>query len=93
MLRELGVTGQVRELPEPAPRGDLLVARYAQGRDYHNVVLKPARKLAAWLRAELDARVYCEVDAGAVLEGRPCGIPIASSTAAAWRDCARARSR
>ena len=56
------------ELPEPAPRGDLLVARYAQGRDYHNVVLKPARKLAAWLRAELGARVYCEVDAGAVLE-------------------------
>ena len=56
------------ELPEPAPRGDLLVARYAQGRDYHNVVLKPARKLAAWLRAELDASVYCEVDAGAVLE-------------------------
>ncbi len=56
------------ELPEPVPRGDLTVARYAQGRDYHNVVLKPARKLAAWIRAELVARVYCEVDAGAVLE-------------------------
>ena len=56
------------EMPEAAPAGDLLVARYAQGRDYHNVVLKPARKLAAWLRAELGARVYCEVDAGAVLE-------------------------
>jgi len=56
------------ELPEPAPRGGLVVARYAQGRDYHNVVLKPARKLAAWIRAELGARVYCEVDAGAVLE-------------------------
>jgi epoxyqueuosine reductase len=56
------------EQPEPPPAGDLLVARYAQGRDYHNVVLKPARKLAAWMRAELGARVYCEVDAGAVME-------------------------
>jgi epoxyqueuosine reductase len=54
---------------EPAPAADLLpVARYARGRDYHNVVLKPARKLAAWIRAELSARVYCEVDTGAVLE-------------------------
>jgi epoxyqueuosine reductase len=55
-------------LPEAPPRGDLLVARYAQGRDYHNVVLKPARKLAAWLRSSFGARVYCEVDTGAVLE-------------------------
>lgn len=52
--------------PEPAP-GELIVARYARGRDYHNVILKPARKLAAWLR-EAGARVYCEVDAGAVME-------------------------
>lgn len=52
--------------PQPAP-GELVVARYARGRDYHNVILKPARKLAAWLR-ELGARVYCEVDTGAVLE-------------------------
>lgn len=56
------------ELPEPPPRGELVVARYARGRDYHNVVLKPARKLAAWLRAAFGARVYCEVDTGAVLE-------------------------
>jgi epoxyqueuosine reductase len=54
---------------EPETSADLLpVARYARGRDYHNVMLKPARKLAAWIRAELPARVYCEVDAGAVLE-------------------------
>ena len=52
--------------PEPAP-GELVVARYARGRDYHNVLLKPARKLAAWLR-DSGAQVYCEVDTGAVME-------------------------
>ena len=52
--------------PQPAP-GELPIARYARGRDYHNVVLKPVRKLAAWLR-ERGARVYAEVDAGAVME-------------------------
>jgi epoxyqueuosine reductase len=52
--------------PQPVP-GELLVARYARGRDYHNVLVKPARKLAAWLR-ESGAEVYCEVDTGAVLE-------------------------
>jgi len=46
----------------------LPVARYAQGRDYHNVLLKPVRKLAAFLRAEHGAQVYAEVDTGAVLE-------------------------
>jgi len=52
--------------PEPVP-GELAIARYARGRDYHNVLLKPVRKLAAWLR-ERGARVYAEVDAGAVME-------------------------
>ena len=53
--------------PEAAPEEGLTVARYARGRDYHNVVLKPVRKLAAWLR-ESGAKVYAEVDTGAVLE-------------------------
>ncbi|MCA1825580.1 MAG: tRNA epoxyqueuosine(34) reductase QueG [Myxococcales bacterium] len=52
--------------PEPIT-GQLAIARYARGRDYHNVILKPARKLAAWMRG-LGAQVYCEVDTGAVLE-------------------------
>jgi epoxyqueuosine reductase len=52
--------------PQPV-EGELLIARYARGRDYHNVILKPARKLAAWLRRQ-GANVYCEVDTGAVLE-------------------------
>ncbi|HYY51498.1 MAG TPA: QueG-associated DUF1730 domain-containing protein, partial [Myxococcales bacterium] len=58
--------GPTPQDPEPAP-GELTIARYARGRDYHNVVLKPVRKLAAWLR-EKGASVYAEVDAGAVME-------------------------
>jgi epoxyqueuosine reductase len=37
------------------------IARYARGRDYHNVVLKRARKLAAWLRTQgFSARATCD---------------------------------
>lgn len=50
-----------------APPLPLSIARYAQGRDYHNVLLKRARKLAAWLRTQ-GAQVYAAVDAGAVSE-------------------------
>jgi epoxyqueuosine reductase len=52
--------------PRPAP-GELTIARYARGRDYHNVLIKPVRKLAHWLR-EAGAAVYAEVDAGPVME-------------------------
>jgi len=52
--------------PRPAP-GELTIARYARGRDYHNVLIKPVRRLAQWLR-EGGAAVYAEVDAGAVME-------------------------
>jgi epoxyqueuosine reductase len=58
--------GPAPDDPQPIP-GELSIARYARGRDYHNVVLKPVRKLAAWLR-ERGASVYAEVDAGAVME-------------------------
>ena len=67
-----GPAGSV--LPQAASREpqakvlELSVARYAQNRDYHNVLLKPVRKLAAWLRSDLSAAVYAEVDAGAVAE-------------------------
>jgi epoxyqueuosine reductase len=60
--------GPAREEPAAPTAPALRVARYAQGRDYHNVLTKKARKLAAWLRAEMGARVYSEVDAGAVAE-------------------------
>ncbi len=56
------------DLPNHKPVADLEIAKYAQNRDYHNVLLKPVRKLAAWMRSELAARVYAEVDAGAVAE-------------------------
>ena len=52
---------------ESSPGTPLSIARYAQGRDYHNVLLKRARKLAAFLR-QAGASVYAEVDAGAVAE-------------------------
>lgn len=52
----------------PTPiAGALTVARYARGRDYHNILLKRARKLATWLRST-GAHVYCAVDTGAVAE-------------------------
>ncbi|GAC1340686.1 MAG: tRNA epoxyqueuosine(34) reductase QueG [Myxococcales bacterium] len=62
-----GPQGRDPEAGNPGAAG-LRVARYAQGRDYHNVLTKRARKLAAWMRADLGARVYAEVDAGAVAE-------------------------
>ncbi len=43
------------------------VARYAQGRDYHNVLRKPIRKLAKWLRAE-GHEAYPSVDSRPVYE-------------------------
>ena len=62
-----GPRPEARSPASPPPGLPLSVARYAQGRDYHNVLLKRARKLAAWLRAS-GANVYAEVDAGAVAE-------------------------
>jgi len=53
---------------DPQPKsGELVVARYARGRDYHNVFRKPLRRLAEWLRSQ-GGEVYCETDTGAILE-------------------------
>lgn len=56
--------------PRPAEAaGTGRVARYAWGRDYHRVLKKPLRKLAAQIDAlEEGARSYCSVDSGPVLE-------------------------
>jgi len=45
------------------------VSRYAWGRDYHNVLRKPLRRLAEAIRGlEPGAACYCCIDAGPVLE-------------------------
>lgn len=56
---------------EPQPDGDLWprVARYARGRDYHNLMGKRLRKLARRIRDELPgAETRWYVDTGPVLE-------------------------
>ncbi len=53
----------------PLPAGHGRVARYARGRDYHNVLERRLRKVARQVREELPgARIYKCVDTGPVLE-------------------------
>jgi len=53
----------------PLPPGHGRVARYARGRDYHNVLGRRLKKLARWLRQELPgARIHRCIDTGPVLE-------------------------
>jgi epoxyqueuosine reductase len=65
--REANANARLPMSRPPGSNEPLTIARYAQGRDYHNVLLKRARKLAAWLRTR-GAQVYAAVDAGAVAE-------------------------
>lgn len=61
-----------RNYYHPRPEADSSVGRvamYAWGRDYHKVLLKPLRALAACLDAmEPGASSYCCIDSGPVLE-------------------------
>ncbi len=55
----------------PAPRvapGEGKVARYAWGRDYHNVATKRLRKLQKFAEREFGMQTYRSVDTGPVLE-------------------------
>ncbi len=56
--------------PRPdAKEGAGKVARYAWGRDYHRVLLKPLRRLARFIESlENGAQTYCCIDSGPVLE-------------------------
>ncbi|MGB0645957.1 MAG: tRNA epoxyqueuosine(34) reductase QueG [Bradymonadia bacterium] len=49
------------------------VARYAWGRDYHNVLRKSLRKIQRWLGNELGTfESYTSIDTGAILERAVC---------------------
>jgi len=51
------------------PQGTGKVAMYACGRDYHKVLRRPLRRLAARIEAMIpEARCYCCIDSGPVLE-------------------------
>jgi epoxyqueuosine reductase len=52
----------------PAREGLARVARYATGRDYHKVLGRRARELAAWIDATTGATSRAFVDTGPVLE-------------------------
>lgn len=57
------------EEPEARPQSKgARVARYAQGRDYHKVLGRKLKELAAWLAAESGAASRTFVDTGPVLE-------------------------
>lgn len=55
--------------PEDTPRFDGTVARYARGRDYHQLVNKRLKKLRRKIEAALPgANTYVNVDTGPILE-------------------------
>lgn len=53
----------------PAQAGSGKIARYAWGRDYHNALRKPLRKLAAFLKSlHENTQTYTNIDSGPVME-------------------------
>ena len=55
--------------PRATPRASLKIARYAWGQDYHRVLKKPLRRLAAYIQSlEKETRTYISLDSGPVLE-------------------------
>ncbi len=61
----------------PAPAE---IARYARGRDYHNVMLPRLRRLAAWMRTALACAARPYVDTGPLLERE-----LAARTGVGWQ--------
>ncbi len=61
--------GQDRTVPLPSSEATGAVARYAWGRDYHRVMAKPLKRLAAYIDTlEPGAQSYASIDSGPVLE-------------------------
>ena len=53
----------------PEQPGTGRIARYAWGRDYHRLLRRPLRNLAAFISSlDQDAAQYCAIDSGPVLE-------------------------
>jgi epoxyqueuosine reductase len=69
--RSVVVVAQSYYAPDPETResGSGVVARYARGRDYHNVLRKPLIRLAKFIEGmQPNTRTYASIDTGPVME-------------------------